>query len=133
MAMVSRRPARLAGLFLCLYLIEVVATAFAMRVAPMRAPMLMGGHTMLMPVTPIFPMPVGQIVTAGLLTVLLWRFERRVCRLRRIVAVLRRLLAMLAPPLRRSPCVHGYACRAPRVLYGFCIFSRPPPTLVGTV
>jgi hypothetical protein len=119
-----RRPARLAGLFIVLYAIGSSATTVAMQIAPMRAPMIMDGHSMIMTVTPIFPLSLGQLVITALLALLLWRCERSLNVLRQIISALRTLLA--APILRILPqAIAG--CRAPRLLYGFSIFARPPP------
>jgi hypothetical protein len=84
----------------------------------------MDGHSMIMTVTPIFPLSLGQLVITALLAILLWRCERSLNVLRQIISALRALLA--APILHiLPPAVAG--SRAPRLQYGFSIFARPPP------
>ena len=122
-----RKPARLAGFFVVVYLIELVATALATRLAPMEAPMVMGGHRMLMAIGPAFPLWLGQLVMAGVLALVLWRLERRATVLRAHVSLLRRLTILLRMPMASRPRMWGTIGRTPRTLFGYAIFSRPPP------
>jgi hypothetical protein len=116
---------RLASFFLCLFLIELGATALAMCVAPMQMSMLLQGHQVSMAIAPIFPLPLGQAIVAVVLAWLLWRYEHQVRVLRRVVAALRQRVAgnasSLCVPLPKA------VPALPRRLHGFRIFSRPPP------
>jgi hypothetical protein len=122
-----RRWARLVVFFLILYVIIAIATATAMRIVPMQAPMFMGGHLMLMDMAPSFPLPLGQAVLALAAAVVLWRCERRIVILREIVAVLRRLLAAFATVMPAARPLADAVNRPLRLLLGVQIYSRPPP------
>jgi hypothetical protein len=119
-----RRVTRLLALFVALYAIGLGATALAMRIAPMQAPMIMDDHTMIMGVAPTFPLALGEVIVAALLALLLWCCERRLTVLRRVLALLRALLP--APPLRMLP-LALMGASAPRLLCGVSLFARPPP------
>ena len=122
-----RRSARLVILCCALYLLQGAGTAAALHLAPMHAPIVMGGHSMLMAVAPILPLPAIQaLLSIGLGTVL-WFLERRVASLWQVVASLRRLLAAIRMCPAAVPLAAGRSSRRPALLHGFHIFSRPPP------
>jgi len=116
-----RRSVRLAGFFVALGSIQTVATALAMRLDPMRAPMAAGGHRMLMAIGPAFPLWLGQMAIASVLAAVLWRMERSVSALRRRVALLRHLIALLPSSAGAIARATGRAGRTPRELIGFVI------------
>ncbi len=119
-----RRVTRLCGLFVALYGIGLGATALAMQIAPMQAPMTMDGYSMLMGVAPSFPLALGQAIVAALLALLLWRYERSLTVLRQVIALLRALLPASSPRLVPPALVGG---DLPRLLHGVSVFARPPP------
>lgn len=119
----SRLILLMAGLFVTCSLWTVVLQ----HVLPMQVLMAMPGSrvAMDMMLAPAFPLPLGQLVCAALLALLLWRCERRLGILRIAITLLRRLLA--ATTEERAARISDPARRTPRDRHGLSILSRPPP------
>ncbi len=133
---VPRSPWRLALFVAVLLGLQVSALGIIDALWPMRMtvtmPMVMDGRlmAMAMPMAPLLPLGALHAAVAVLLGLLLWRVERRLTRLRALVAShLRRLRQRhqgVVPP-RPLP-VGG---RLLRDRHGPSLFARPPPSSVA--
>jgi hypothetical protein len=127
-----RSPRRLAALFLLVLAAQGAWSVVAGLICPMSVIMVMGGARMTMSAATTWPLTPLHLLAALLIAAALWRYERRLRRLR--AQVERRLLLLRALGVADpDPLPQPRAARLPAGCAGLTLFARPPPLTASRI
>jgi hypothetical protein len=122
----SRSGSRLLVLLGAILATQAGIYALAQHLWPMIGMMRMSGVLMRMPIDGALPLVPVQLAVATVLALIVWRLERRVARMRAVIAALQELLRSI-PARRTRPRQTGTSIGSCWMQAGLLGFSRPPP------